>query len=171
MCGIELMFYSECFGSRGPRALAGGKKTCSPERFLFSFSSFSFSFSSCCCWWSPCACFWSWCCSSGGANPVTGLAANHTPLWSLRAVLQHLSLKSGLAGVSWKLRGSALGQGFLCICYSSSKSRGAGDVLMARGMLGNGGCQVFPKHQRSGMKRLLLSCFPELNCTELQLLV
>lgn len=32
MCGIELMFYSECFGSRGPRGLAGGKKTCSPER-------------------------------------------------------------------------------------------------------------------------------------------
>lgn len=50
-------------------------------------------------------------------------AANHTPLWSLRAVLQNLSLESGLAGVSWKLKGSALGQGFLSICYCSSKSQ------------------------------------------------
>lgn len=32
MCGIELMFYSECSGSRGPRGLAGGKKTRLPER-------------------------------------------------------------------------------------------------------------------------------------------
>lgn len=34
MCGIELMFYSECFGSRGPRGLAGGRKTHSPEKLL-----------------------------------------------------------------------------------------------------------------------------------------
>lgn len=50
---------------------------------------------------------------------------------------------------------------------AAAKARGAGDVLIARAMLGNGGCQVFPQHQRSGIQRLLLSCFPELNCTEL----
>lgn len=37
------MFYSECFGSKGPRGLAGGKKTCSPEKLPFS-SPFPFSF-------------------------------------------------------------------------------------------------------------------------------
>lgn len=74
-------------------------------------------------WWSLCGCFQSWCCSSEGANPVTGLAANHTPLCCLRALLQHLSLESGLAGVSWKLKGSALDQGFFSICYCSRKSQ------------------------------------------------
>lgn len=54
---------------------------------------------------------------------------------------------------------------------AAAKARGADDVLIARGMLGNGGCQVFPKHQKSGMQRLLLSCFPELDCTELWLLL
>lgn len=41
MCGIELMFYSECSGSRGLRGLAGGKKTHLPEQ-LTSLLSTSF---------------------------------------------------------------------------------------------------------------------------------
>lgn len=91
--------------------------------FPFPFSSESTVHVHCCHQWSLCGCLWSWCCSSEGANPVAGWAADHTPLWSLRAVLQRLCLRSGLAGVSWKLKGSALGQGVLSICSCSSKSQ------------------------------------------------
>lgn len=44
-----------------------------------------------------------------------------TPLCGAWGLFCSISLKSGLAGVSWKLKGSALGQSFLSFCYCSSK--------------------------------------------------
>lgn len=58
---------------------------------------------------------------------------------------------SRLAGVSWRGRGSSLGQCFLSLWYCNSK--GVDDVLIVSGTVG--GWKVFWKDQRSRLQVLL----------------
>lgn len=123
--------------------------------FTLTFSSEGIVHVSCHCQWLLCGWYWSWCCSRDAAAQV--VAAQWVLIQSLHASNQITlcSLNRGWLELAENWKAAFCVRAFSLPAIATAKAGGADAVLVARDMLGSGGCKVFSKHQKSGLQSLL----------------